>query len=49
MILLHKIQLVFTVKIGRENQNSAMEDCSLITATYSIGQEQVGTLLYWSN
>ena len=33
-----------TVKIGRENQLSALEDCSLITATYSVGLEQVGTL-----
>ena len=33
-----------TVKIGRENQNSALEDCSLITATYSVGADQVGTL-----
>lgn len=32
------------VKIGKENQLSTMEDCSLITATYSIGQEQVGTI-----
>ncbi|MFJ8245551.1 heat-inducible transcriptional repressor HrcA [Peribacillus asahii] len=32
------------VKIGRENQISALEDCSLITATYSIGSDQVGTL-----
>ncbi|AZV44452.1 heat-inducible transcriptional repressor HrcA [Peribacillus asahii] len=32
------------VKIGRENQISALEDCSLITATYSIGADQVGTL-----
>ncbi|SEM30242.1 heat-inducible transcription repressor HrcA [Mesobacillus persicus] len=32
------------VKIGRENDNSAMEDCSLITATYSIGSEKLGTI-----
>lgn len=32
------------VKIGRENKNSAMENCSLITATYSIGAEQLGTI-----
>ena len=31
------IQAGIHVKIGRENNNSAMEDCSLITATYSIG------------
>jgi heat-inducible transcriptional repressor len=33
-----------TVKIGRENQNTALEDCSLITATYSVGTDQFGTL-----
>ncbi|HBZ09070.1 MAG TPA: heat-inducible transcriptional repressor HrcA [Bacillus bacterium] len=32
------------VTIGKENKNMAMEDCSLITATYSIGQEPVGTI-----
>ncbi|GIN60402.1 heat-inducible transcription repressor HrcA [Robertmurraya siralis] len=32
------------VKIGKENGNSAMDDCSLITATYSIGTEQLGTI-----
>jgi heat-inducible transcriptional repressor len=32
------------VKIGKENHLSEMEDCSVITATYSIGQEPVGTI-----
>ncbi|AYA77084.1 heat-inducible transcriptional repressor HrcA [Bacillus sp. Y1] len=32
------------VKIGKENNNSAMENCSLITATYSVGEEQLGTI-----
>ncbi|MBW8348169.1 heat-inducible transcriptional repressor HrcA [Bacillus sp. IITD106] len=32
------------VKIGKENENTQMEDCSLITATYSIGEEDVGTI-----
>ncbi|OIK16611.1 heat-inducible transcriptional repressor HrcA [Bacillus sp. MUM 116] len=32
------------VKIGRENENSAMENCSLITATYSVGAEKLGTI-----
>ncbi|UOY94060.1 heat-inducible transcriptional repressor HrcA [Ectobacillus sp. JY-23] len=31
------------VKIGRENGPSAMEDCSLITASYSIGEDTLGT------
>jgi heat-inducible transcriptional repressor len=32
------------VKIGRENNNIAMENCSLITATYSMGDEKLGTI-----
>lgn len=32
------------VKIGTENKNSAMDNCSLITASYSIGAEQLGTI-----
>ncbi|WP_100402302.1 heat-inducible transcriptional repressor HrcA [Bacillus sp. FJAT-42315] len=32
------------VKIGKENNNEAMEHCSLITASYSVGEEQVGTI-----
>lgn len=32
------------VKIGRENNDSAMENCSLITATYSVGAENLGTI-----
>lgn len=32
------------VTIGRENQLSGMENCSLITATYSIGEEPLGTI-----
>ncbi|UJZ86390.1 heat-inducible transcriptional repressor HrcA [Heyndrickxia coagulans] len=32
------------VKIGRENQISEMVDCSMITATYSIGDQPVGKI-----
>lgn len=32
------------VKIGRENKISEMENCSLISATYSIGAENLGTI-----
>ncbi|KAA0549353.1 heat-inducible transcriptional repressor HrcA [Bacillus sp. BGMRC 2118] len=32
------------ITIGKENQNVAMEECSLITATYSFGNEQLGTI-----
>ena len=42
-ILRHK-QVGIQVKIGRENSATAMEDCSLISATYSIGEEQLGTI-----
>nr|WP_254119223.1 heat-inducible transcriptional repressor HrcA [Bacillus sp. FJAT-29790] len=42
--LIRKNQSGITIKIGRENNNSAMEDCSLITATYSVGTEQLGTI-----
>ncbi|MDP4083454.1 MAG: heat-inducible transcriptional repressor HrcA [Bacillota bacterium] len=42
--LIRKNSAGIHVKIGRENQNVAMEDCSLITATYSIGTEKLGTI-----
>lgn len=32
------------VRIGQENKNMAMKDCSLITATYSIGRNNIGTI-----
>ncbi|MFC0522552.1 heat-inducible transcriptional repressor HrcA [Pontibacillus salicampi] len=32
------------VTIGRENEVNAMKDCSLITASYSLGEEQMGTI-----
>jgi heat-inducible transcriptional repressor len=32
------------VTIGKENQLRGMENCSLITATYSVGEEQLGTI-----
>ena len=32
------------VKIGTENNNSVMDHCSLITATYSAGVENLGTI-----
>lgn len=33
-----------SIKIGRENKIKEMSDCSLITATYSIGKEHAGTI-----
>lgn len=32
------------IRIGSENNHLAMENCSVITATYSIGQEQHGSI-----
>jgi len=32
------------IRIGSENHHIAMEDCSVITATYSIGEEQKGSI-----
>ncbi|QED48696.1 heat-inducible transcriptional repressor HrcA [Cytobacillus dafuensis] len=42
--LIRKNKTGINIKIGKENKNSAMENCSLITATYSIGTEQLGTI-----
>jgi heat-inducible transcriptional repressor len=42
--IIRRTQTGIHVKIGRENNNSIIEDCSLITASYSIGQEQLGTI-----
>ncbi|WP_226667340.1 heat-inducible transcriptional repressor HrcA [Metabacillus litoralis] len=33
-----------SIKIGKENDNMAMENCSLITATYSLGAQKLGTI-----
>ncbi len=32
------------IKIGKENDHDAMENCSLITATYSIGEKHLGSI-----
>lgn len=42
--LIKKNPAGINVKIGRENNNLAMENCSLITATYSVGAEKLGTI-----
>nr|WP_263328493.1 heat-inducible transcriptional repressor HrcA [Neobacillus sp. Marseille-Q6967] len=42
--LIKKEQEGINVRIGKENNESAMENCSLITATYSVGAEQLGTI-----
>lgn len=42
--LIRKNKSGIHVNIGKENNNSAMDNCSLITATYSVGAEQLGTI-----
>jgi len=42
--LIRKNPAGINIKIGTENDNSAMENCSLITATYSMGAEKLGTI-----
>ena len=38
------------IRIGSENNHFAMEDCSVITATYSVGEEQTGFHRYhWTD
>ena len=33
-----------TCRIGSENNHNAMEDCSVITATYSAGEQDDGSI-----
>ncbi|KMM58994.1 HrcA family transcriptional regulator [Bacillus glycinifermentans] len=33
-----------TIKIGKENDYEEMENCSLITATYTLGSKQIGSI-----
>lgn len=33
----------FSIKIGRENRLDSMKNCSVVTATYKIGNEPIGT------
>ncbi|TCN24650.1 heat-inducible transcription repressor HrcA [Mesobacillus foraminis] len=42
--LIRKNPKGISVRIGRENNNIAMENCSLITASYSMGEEKLGTI-----
>ncbi|MEO2074516.1 MAG: heat-inducible transcriptional repressor HrcA [Bacillus sp. (in: firmicutes)] len=42
--LIRKEPAGINIKIGRENNISAMDNCSLITATYSVGVEKLGTI-----
>ena len=42
--LLRKNPTGLHIRIGRENNNTAMEDCSFVTATYAVGVEQLGSI-----
>ena len=44
--LIRKNPVGINVKIGRENNNTEMENCSLITATYSVGQKNLVRLRF---
>jgi heat-inducible transcriptional repressor len=43
-LLRSKYQHGIDVKIGQENKIQEMENCSLITASYSVGNEPIGTI-----
>lgn len=42
--LLHRDSPGIQIRIGSENNLSAVEDCSIITATYSMAENQVGSI-----
>ncbi|MFJ7971353.1 heat-inducible transcriptional repressor HrcA [Psychrobacillus sp. NPDC096389] len=42
--LFHLDQKGIQIRIGTENTHLAMEDCSIITASYDIGKEQMGSI-----
>lgn len=33
----------FTIRIGHENEKESIQDCSVVTATYKIGREPIGS------
>ncbi|MEI7028069.1 heat-inducible transcriptional repressor HrcA [Paenibacillus sp. y28] len=44
MKLFHSVPEGIQVRIGAENENEAISQCSLITATYSVGGQSLGTI-----
>lgn len=42
--LFHLDKKGIQIRIGSENNHLAMEDCSIITASYEIGEEQMGSI-----
>ena len=37
-------KMEFTVTIGSENEDAQMKDCSVVTATYKLGEEPIGSM-----
>ena len=44
IVYFHPNKTGIQIRIGSENNHLAMENCSVITATYSIGEEQMDPL-----
>lgn len=42
-MLENAVNLEFTVKIGSENEEEDLKDCSIVTATYKIGEKTMGS------
>ncbi|MPN40087.1 Heat-inducible transcription repressor HrcA [bioreactor metagenome] len=43
-VLANASRLEFTVTIGSENESMDMKDCSVVTATYKIGDDPIGSM-----
>lgn len=43
-LLTRETDLEFSVTIGMENADAQMQDCSIVTATYRLGDEPIGSL-----
>lgn len=43
-VLSNATQMEFSITIGGENENPEMKDCSVVTATYKIGDNPIGSL-----
>ncbi|MEL7608423.1 MAG: heat-inducible transcriptional repressor HrcA [Bacillota bacterium] len=43
-MLANASKLEFTVTIGSENESMDMKDCSVVTATYKIGEDPIGSM-----
>ena len=43
-LLTEATKVEFSITIGRENESLDMQDCSVVTATYRVGEEPIGSL-----